>query len=190
MATAGLLADCAAEALPEWGPARAADGRSRRRETLLDDERIAAVTFTGSTGVGLGVAERMARQRSTGPGRDGWPEPGHSARRRRPRPCRRRDRLRRDGFRRPEVHGYPAGGRGGRDPCGTGSDAGREGRGTVGRRPFPGRSHGGPSDQCFSGKGVRGGPVEGDRRRRNRARRLGAGRRRGVLRFTDAAPTG
>ena len=61
VATAALLGDCAAAALPESVlqilPVSGSDAGA-----LLDDERIAAVTFTGSTGVGVGVAERMARR--------------------------------------------------------------------------------------------------------------------------------
>lgn len=59
LAVAGLIAEAAAEALPAdvlgvvpLSGARAAE--------LLDDERVAAVTFTGSTEVGLAVAARMA----------------------------------------------------------------------------------------------------------------------------------
>lgn len=59
--TADLLARCAEEALPENVlsvlPLSGAD-----TGTLLDDERVAAATFTGSTGVGLQVAERLARR--------------------------------------------------------------------------------------------------------------------------------
>ena len=61
VATARLLADCAAEALPE-GVLEVLPMDGAAAGKLLDDERIAAVTFTGSTGVGLGVAERMARR--------------------------------------------------------------------------------------------------------------------------------
>ncbi|MBN8866400.1 MAG: aldehyde dehydrogenase family protein [Solirubrobacterales bacterium] len=61
IATANLLAECAAEVLPENVlqvlPLSGADTAG-----LLDDERVAAVTFTGSTGVGVQVAERMARR--------------------------------------------------------------------------------------------------------------------------------
>ncbi len=61
IATAALLGECAAKALPEAVfrvlPVTGAD-----TGILLDDHRVAAVTFTGSTGVGLGVAERMARR--------------------------------------------------------------------------------------------------------------------------------
>ena len=61
IATASLLADCAAEALPEAVLTGLVIPGSRAGE-LLDDERIAAVTFTGSTGTGISVAERMARR--------------------------------------------------------------------------------------------------------------------------------
>ncbi len=61
IATAALLADCAAEALPEAVLTGLVMPGSQAGE-LLDDERIAAVTFTGSTGTGISVAERMARR--------------------------------------------------------------------------------------------------------------------------------
>ncbi len=61
IATAALLQQCAEETLPPGVLAQAVMPGSQAAE-LLDDERIAAVTFTGSTGVGLSVAERMARR--------------------------------------------------------------------------------------------------------------------------------
>lgn len=61
VATAELLADCAAEALPE-GVLTVLPMDGATAGNLLDDERVAAVTFTGSTGVGFQVAERMARR--------------------------------------------------------------------------------------------------------------------------------
>ena len=61
IATAALLQECAAEALPEGVLAGLVIPGSRAGE-LLDDERIAGVTFTGSTGTGISVAERMARR--------------------------------------------------------------------------------------------------------------------------------
>jgi aldehyde dehydrogenase (NAD+) len=61
IATAALLQRCADEALPEGVLGSVVIPGSRASE-LLDDERIAAVTFTGSTGVGISVAERMARR--------------------------------------------------------------------------------------------------------------------------------
>ncbi|MCO5314795.1 MAG: aldehyde dehydrogenase family protein [Solirubrobacterales bacterium] len=61
IAVADLLSELAAEALPAGTFAQLRiDGR--RAGDLLDDPRIAAVTFTGSTAVGLSVAERMARR--------------------------------------------------------------------------------------------------------------------------------
>ncbi len=59
IATAALLAECAAGALPE-GVLSVLPMSGARTSEVLDDERIAAVTFTGSTGVGISVAERMA----------------------------------------------------------------------------------------------------------------------------------
>ena len=61
IAVADLLIACAEEALP---PATLAQARISVSQAggLLDDPRVAAVTFTGSTGVGLSVAERMARR--------------------------------------------------------------------------------------------------------------------------------
>jgi aldehyde dehydrogenase (NAD+) len=59
--TANLLAECAAEALPE-GVLQVLPLSGADTGQLLDDERVAAVTFTGSTGVGVQVAERMARR--------------------------------------------------------------------------------------------------------------------------------
>lgn len=58
---AGLMFAAAEEALPADVFAELRVGGARAGE-LLDDSRIAAVTFTGSTGTGLGVAERMARR--------------------------------------------------------------------------------------------------------------------------------
>ncbi len=61
IAVADLLFEAAEEAMP-------ADVFTQLRLTrtdtadLLDDERIAATTFTGSTAVGMSVAERMARR--------------------------------------------------------------------------------------------------------------------------------
>ncbi len=62
IATAALLSECA-----DRGPARrrvrpACRCPASQAGELLDDGRIAAVTFTGSTGVGISVAERMARR--------------------------------------------------------------------------------------------------------------------------------
>ena len=57
--TAKLLMECAAEALPE-GVLGLLPMSGARISELLDDPRIAAATFTGSTGVGRGVAERLA----------------------------------------------------------------------------------------------------------------------------------
>lgn len=61
VATAALLQSCADESLPPGVLGQAVMPGSEIAE-LLDDERIAAVTFTGSTGVGISVAERMARR--------------------------------------------------------------------------------------------------------------------------------
>ena len=61
IATADLLAECAAEALPA-GVLQVLPLSGSETGSLLDDERIAAATFTGSTGVGIEVAERMARR--------------------------------------------------------------------------------------------------------------------------------
>jgi aldehyde dehydrogenase (NAD+) len=61
LATADLLAECAAEALPD-GVLQVLPLSGADTGQLLDDERVAAVTFTGSTGVGVQVAERMARR--------------------------------------------------------------------------------------------------------------------------------
>ncbi len=61
IATAALFQGCADETLPPGVLAGAAMPGSAAAE-LLDDGRIAAVTFTGSTGVGISVAERMARR--------------------------------------------------------------------------------------------------------------------------------
>jgi alpha-ketoglutaric semialdehyde dehydrogenase len=56
-----LLGQAAAESLPPdvLSPIPLSGARTAE---LLDDERIAAVTFTGSTEVGLAVAERLARR--------------------------------------------------------------------------------------------------------------------------------
>ena len=59
IATAALLSECAAAAMPE-GVFQVLPVSGADTGTLLDDQRIAAVTFTGSTGVGISVAERMA----------------------------------------------------------------------------------------------------------------------------------
>jgi alpha-ketoglutaric semialdehyde dehydrogenase len=56
-----LLAEAAASALPP-GVLTLTPLSGGRTAGLLDDERIAAVTFTGSTEVGLSVAERLARR--------------------------------------------------------------------------------------------------------------------------------
>jgi len=61
IAVADLLFEAAGEALPDGVFAQLRIGGAQAGE-LLDDPRIAAVTFTGSTGVGLGVAARMARR--------------------------------------------------------------------------------------------------------------------------------
>jgi aldehyde dehydrogenase (NAD+) len=61
IATGALLQRCADQALPAGVLGQAVMPGSDTAE-LLDDERIAAVTFTGSTGVGISVAERMARR--------------------------------------------------------------------------------------------------------------------------------
>lgn len=61
IATAALLQECADEVLPQ-GVLGGLVMPGSRAGVLLDDERIAAVTFTGSTGVGISVAERMARR--------------------------------------------------------------------------------------------------------------------------------
>jgi len=61
LGVATLLAEAAAEALPA-GVVALTPLSGARAGALLDDERIAAVTFTGSTEVGLEVAVRMARR--------------------------------------------------------------------------------------------------------------------------------
>ncbi len=61
IATAALLAECAARVLPE-GVLQVLPLSGSATGELLDDDRIAATTFTGSTRVGLQVAERMARR--------------------------------------------------------------------------------------------------------------------------------
>lgn len=61
IATAALLQECADETLP-GGVLGGLVIPGSSTGDLLDDERIAAVTFTGSTGVGISVAERMARR--------------------------------------------------------------------------------------------------------------------------------
>ena len=59
LAVADLLSEAAAEALPADVLA-VAPLSGARAAGLLDDHRVAAVTFTGSTDVGLSVAARMA----------------------------------------------------------------------------------------------------------------------------------
>jgi aldehyde dehydrogenase (NAD+) len=59
LAVGALLAEAAAEALPA-GVLGLAPLSGARAAALLDDARVAAVTFTGSTEVGLAVAARMA----------------------------------------------------------------------------------------------------------------------------------
>jgi aldehyde dehydrogenase (NAD+) len=59
LAVGDLIAEAAAEALPADVLSLVHLSGARSAE-LLDDERIAAVTFTGSTEVGLSVAARMA----------------------------------------------------------------------------------------------------------------------------------
>ncbi len=61
IATAALLQQCVAEALPQ-GVLAGLVMPGSQTGALLDDERIAAVTFTGSTGTGISVAERLARR--------------------------------------------------------------------------------------------------------------------------------
>ncbi|MFA9401042.1 MAG: aldehyde dehydrogenase family protein, partial [Acidobacteriota bacterium] len=61
VATAELLVECADETLP-GGVLSYLPMAGVQVDRLLDDSRIAAVTFTGSTGVGMGVAERLARR--------------------------------------------------------------------------------------------------------------------------------
>ena len=61
IATAALLQECAEEALPA-GILGQLVMSGAQAGGLLDDERIAAATFTGSTEVGLSVAERLARR--------------------------------------------------------------------------------------------------------------------------------
>lgn len=58
---ADLLIACAEESIPNEILSQIRVSGAEAGE-LLDDLRIAAVTFTGSTGVGLSVAERMARR--------------------------------------------------------------------------------------------------------------------------------
>ncbi|MCB0828906.1 MAG: aldehyde dehydrogenase family protein [Solirubrobacterales bacterium] len=59
--TAELLIECADEALPD-GVLASLPMAGTEVDQLLDEPAIAAVTFTGSTWVGTGVAERMARR--------------------------------------------------------------------------------------------------------------------------------
>ena len=59
LAVAGLLAEAATEALPA-DVLTVTPLSGARAAGLLDDERVAAVTFTGSTEIGLAVAARMA----------------------------------------------------------------------------------------------------------------------------------
>jgi aldehyde dehydrogenase (NAD+) len=59
--TAALLAECAAEALP-GGVLAIAAVPGERMGGLLDDERVAAATITGSTQAGMEVIARMARR--------------------------------------------------------------------------------------------------------------------------------
>jgi alpha-ketoglutaric semialdehyde dehydrogenase len=59
LAVADLLGEAAAESLPA-DVLTVMPISGARADSLLDDERIAAVTFTGSTEVGLSVATRMA----------------------------------------------------------------------------------------------------------------------------------
>lgn len=56
---AGLLAECIDRSLPD-GICTVVNLSGRSTAAALDDERIKAVTFTGSTAVGLGVAAQMA----------------------------------------------------------------------------------------------------------------------------------
>ncbi|MGA7396667.1 MAG: aldehyde dehydrogenase family protein [Solirubrobacterales bacterium] len=59
--TAALLQECVDQALPE-GVLQQLVISGARAGDLLDDPVIAGVTFTGSTEVGISVAERMARR--------------------------------------------------------------------------------------------------------------------------------
>lgn len=59
--TASLLFECVEEALPT-GVLTLLPVSGATAGEMLDDTRIAGVTFTGSTSVGLSVAERMARR--------------------------------------------------------------------------------------------------------------------------------
>lgn len=61
IATANLLAECVGQTLPE-AVLQVLPMSGSETAGLLDDQRIAATTFTGSTGVGIQVAERMARR--------------------------------------------------------------------------------------------------------------------------------
>lgn len=61
IATANLLAESVADVLPA-GVLSVLPVSGSDTGKLLDDDRIAAVTFTGSTEVGVQVAERMARR--------------------------------------------------------------------------------------------------------------------------------
>ncbi|MCB0875699.1 MAG: aldehyde dehydrogenase family protein [Solirubrobacterales bacterium] len=58
---AAVLGELCDEVLPA-GVLTVANVPGAELGTLLDDERIAAATFTGSTSVGMSVAERMARR--------------------------------------------------------------------------------------------------------------------------------
>jgi len=63
--TAALLARCAAETLPP-GVLSMAVISGQRAGAMLDDPRIAAATFTGSTEVGLAVVARLAARGAPG----------------------------------------------------------------------------------------------------------------------------
>ena len=54
---------------------------------LVDDPRVRAISFTGSTAVGMGINVRAAAHGQEGTGRDGRPQRGHRAGRRRPGAC-------------------------------------------------------------------------------------------------------
>ena len=150
IATAALLQQCAAEALPR--------GRARR----AGHPRLADRGAAGRRAHRRGHLHRLDRHRDLGSraygpagrpgtGRDGRPEPGDRARRRQPRRRRRGDRRRGDGLRGPEMHRDAAGGRGrrGRRPART--EAGGTGARPRGRRPPAGRGHGRSADQRQGG---------------------------------------